>query len=137
MSHVILVGGSHTMLELCSEAELEVLAVIDDPGDEAAAAAILKAHPRAPLVLGFGPPEWRKKMVEQFQRAGRVFTGVVHPEAKISPACEIGVGAVIQFGCFVAAGGRVGPFSFLDVGAAIMEDAAVSGYCCLEPRAVV
>ncbi|NJM09556.1 MAG: hypothetical protein HC883_01250 [Bdellovibrionaceae bacterium] len=135
MSEVLLIGGGPAIAELCIECGLEVVALIEDPFDEVLTAQILTEFPKLPLVLGEGRS--RKKLVEKFQRAGRSFVGVAHPEARISVDVEIGVGAVIQYGCFVAAGSKVGAFSFMDVGSLLMQDAVVESYGILEPRALV
>ena len=143
----ILVGGFHEMLELCEDAGVKVLGIIDSKltgeyygvpviGKDEDALSVKERFEDVPLVITPDSPLVRKKLWEHYRQFGFRFMTLVSPKANVSRYSSIGEGTVIQALVNVSAGTRVGAFVKLNTGSNIMHDNLVGDFATVAPGAV-
>jgi sugar O-acyltransferase (sialic acid O-acetyltransferase NeuD family) len=145
---VILVGGSHEIIELCALCGVQVFAIIDkDPGGrfpgqkvftgDEMAAELYRKHGDIPLVISPDMPAERDRLAVCYAECGFSFASLVSPRALVSPSAHIGRGAVIQSGANISALVTIGDFVRVNTCANIMHDSVIGDYSTIAPNAVI
>lgn len=148
MKEIILVGGFHEMVELCSDAGFNIIGIIDNNltgeyygfpiiGKDTDAQAIHLLYPSCQIVISPDSPQLRKMLVDFYLGVGFSFATIIHPSASISRFAEIGEGVVIQRGVNVSANTKIGVFCKLNTGCNIMHDNTIGDYATIAPNAVL
>ncbi len=145
---VMLVGGSHEIIELCDLCGVHVVAIIDtDPeaafpghkvfrGDETAS-ELFRQHGNLPIVISPDMPAARKRLAAYYAKQGFSFANLVSPRALVSPSALIGRGVVIQSGVNVSANVTIGDFVRVNSCANIMHDSVIGDCSTIAPNAVI
>lgn len=148
MKDIILVGGFHEMIELCEDAGLNIIGIIDNNlsgeyygypiiGTDNDAIALYKLYPNCQIVITPDSPQIRKKNVALYRSAGFSFATIKHPSASVSRYATIGEGTVIQRGVNVSANTKIGDFCKLNTSCNVMHDNAIGDYVTIGPNAVL
>jgi sugar O-acyltransferase, sialic acid O-acetyltransferase NeuD family len=144
---VILVGGFHEIIELCEDAGVNVIGIIDGRlhgsyygipvlGSDEDASSVKERYGDVPVVVTPDAPSVRKKLVEFYRDRGFRFMTLVSPFSKVSKYATLGEGCVVQSMVNISAGTHVGSFVKLNIGCNIMHDNAVGDYSTVAPGAV-
>ena len=144
---VILVGGFHEIIELCEDAGVNVVGIIDGRlqdsyygipvlGSDEDALSIKGQYGDVPLVITPDAPSVRKGLVEFYRSRGFRFLTLVSPYAKVSKYATLGEGCVVQSMVNISAGTHVGEFVKFNIGCNVMHDNAVGDYSTVAPGAV-
>lgn len=148
MKDIILVGGFHEMIELCEDAGLNIIGIIDNDlsgeyygypiiGTDNDAIVLYKQYPNCQIVITPDSPRLRKKLVALYRSAGFSFATIKHPSATVSRYATIGEGTVIQRGVNVSANTKIGNFCKLNTSCNVMHDNAIGDYVTIGPNAVL
>ena len=143
----ILVGGFHEILELCSDAGVTVVGIIDDNlhdeyygvpviGRDEDAAAIRKEYGDIPVIITPDSPSVRKRLAGHLKECGFRFLSLISPESKVSKYSTIGEGSIVQSGVNVSAGTHVGSFVKLNTGSNLMHDNNIGDFVTFAPEAL-
>lgn len=92
------------------------------------------------LVNGIGSVKslaLRQGVYERFYKAGFEFTSVVHPNAIISPHCDIAADVQIMAGAIVQAGCKVGRNTIINTRASIDHDCQIGEHVHISPGTVI
>jgi sugar O-acyltransferase (sialic acid O-acetyltransferase NeuD family) len=84
-----------------------------------------------PLHVAIGDNRRRESLVERLQGAG--WAAVVHPEARIATALEIGEGALVCLGALLQVDARIGRHAIVNTGAIVEHDCTVGDFCHMAP----
>ena len=91
----------------------------------------------AAFVVGIGDGAVRRRIVEQFDAAGRRAATLVHPLASIGSDVELADGCVIAAGARVTTNVRLGRHCHVNVNASISHDCRLGDYVTVSPGSVV
>ena len=92
------------------------------------------------LVNGIGSVkslELRQKIYDEFKERGFKFTSVVHPDAAISPRCELAGDVQIMAGAVVQAGCQIGSNTIINTRAAIDHDCKIGRHVHVAPGVIL
>ena len=145
---VILIGGFHEIIELCEEANFEVVGIIDNNiigsylgypiiGTDDEAQLLFNEYGKIPLIITPDYPLLREKLVCKYSVIGYKFKTLISPQSKISKYANIGNGTVIQSGVNVSSFSTIGDFVKLNVNCNIMHDTIIEEYATIAPNSVV
>jgi len=116
---------------------LEFAGLVDQEGE----AALLDQA--GALVLGFGFPELRARLLARFGAAepgrdsGWVFPTLVHPRADVGAGSQLAPAVVVSSGCVVTTDVRVGAGTLLNPRSGVGHDSVLGRCCVLNPGANV
>jgi sugar O-acyltransferase (sialic acid O-acetyltransferase NeuD family) len=91
----------------------------------------------AQYLLAVGSPAVRRKLVSDFNAAGRVAAGIVHPRAVLGSRVVIGRGTIICAGVQVSTNVALGDFVHLNPNSTVGHDTALGDYVSVNPGAVI
>lgn len=148
MKEIILVGGFHEMIELCEDAEFNIIGIIDNVltgiyygypviGTDRDVAAIYQQYPNCQIVITPDSPQLRKKLADRYRSIGFSFATIIHPTATVSRFATIGEGTVVQRGVNVSANTKVGNFCKLNTCCNVMHDNIIGDYTTIAPNSVL
>lgn len=80
---------------------------------------------------------YRQRIVEEFQKKGAKFTGLIHPTAIISPSAEIGEGTVISHNASVGPKVKIGKFNMLNSRCTIGHDTLMGDFNIISPQTAI
>ena len=93
---------------------------------------LLQASVTTDVVVGIADPEIKSALVARLTKNPHLcFHSLVHPQAYISPGASIGVGVIVQWGCWVSTSVELGDFSFVNVACRIGHDVSIGKYTSL------
>lgn len=147
-SHVILVGAFSEIIELCEEAGIDIVGLIDEPhhgthhrhrvlGTDVDAPRILAEYPAVPVHITPDLPALRRQLVEHYRVLGATFATLIHPSAIVSPTALLADGCVIQAGAHVSSGARLGLCVKVNTCANITHDVEIGDFATIAPSAVL
>ena len=149
MKEILLVGAFHEMIELCEDAGLVIVGLIDNTnegsnyygypvlGTDKDAQSLHEKYPSCAVVITPDSPIVRKRLVHEYASLGFDFATVIHPSAIVSRTASIGEGSVIQRGVNVSSNTCIGRFCKLNVNANVMHDNVVGDFSTIAPNAVL
>ena len=143
----ILIGGFHEILELCSDAGVNVVGIIDDKlegeyygipiiGKDGDAMSLREKYGDIPVIITPDSPSARKRLAGYYRECGFRFMTLISPYSKISKYSSIGEGSIVQSGVNVSAGTHVGAFSKLNIGSNLMHDNRIGDFVTFAPEAL-
>jgi len=88
-------------------------------------------------IMGIANLAYREGIIQQFEKNGARFTGLIHPTAIISPSCQIGEGTVISHNASVGAKAVLGKFNMLNSRCTIGHDTQMGDYNFISPQAAI
>jgi len=92
--------------------------------------------PGCDVAVTIGPPARRAALVEAFAR-GHGAPVLVHAEATIGPAVELGVGTIVSPGARLAAMLSVGRHCLINTGAVLSHDDVIGDFVTISPSATL
>ena len=87
------------------------------------------------VILAFGNPQLRKKIVQKLQVVSLVYPTLIHPNVSIhdEESVVIGQGCYIADGCILTTDIIVGDYCFLNTSCTLQHDSKVGTYSVLMP----
>jgi acetyltransferase EpsM len=86
------------------------------------------------LISGIGTTK-RRVFIEQVARYGLSFATLVHPSARISSTCRLGIGSILSVGAIVASHTNIGHHVIVNRGVLIGHHTTISDYVTISPGA--
>ena len=93
---------------------------------------LMQASVTTDVAVGIADPEVKSALVARLMKNPHLhFPSLVHPQAYISPGARIGVGVIVQWGCWVSTNVELDDFSFVNVACHIGHDVSIGRYTSL------
>ena len=87
------------------------------------------------VIVGIGEPRIRKDKYDLLKKDGIPAPTLIHPDVHIPETTSIGNGVVIQYGCFVSCGVKVGDYVYMQPIAALGHDDVIGENCIISSYA--
>lgn len=84
-------------------------------------------------ISAVGNPAIRKKLIRKALDKDVKFCNVIHPQAVVTSAIDLGVGVVISAGCILTNSIKTGSHVYLNLGCTVCHDAVLDDFCNLNP----
>lgn len=106
-------------------------------GSDSDVSGIIEGMDRVALIVPFGNPYLRKKVVEKMCELDNVFfPNIIHPTAIYDPeAGKMGIGNHIGPGVILASEFTLGDFNYISIGARLGHDIKLGNYNSINPAA--
>jgi sugar O-acyltransferase (sialic acid O-acetyltransferase NeuD family) len=79
----------------------------------------------------------RRRLIELASAKGFAFDTIFHPSATISRLAKVGKGSILGQAVVLTPGDQLGNHVILNIGAYVLEDAAIGDYSTISPGAIV
>ena len=89
------------------------------------------------LANGLGNILHRKRVQEDLERVGWVFTGFVHPTASVSDSCTLERDVQVHAGTIIQADAVIGKSAIINTGSIVEHDCSVGDWAHIAPRATL
>ncbi|WP_163381080.1 acetyltransferase [Cyclobacterium sp. SYSU L10401] len=93
-----------------------------------------QVDPGSEYLIGIAQISFRRKIVEDLQKKGGIFSSFIHPEAFISRSSEIGQGVVIAPNVNLGPNTKIGAFTVLNSRCSIGHDSSIGAFNFFSPN---
>ncbi len=80
------------------------------------------------VVVGIGEPVVRESKIEILVRDGVSIPRLIHPDVHIPKTTCIGVGVIVQYGCFISCGANISDYTYVFPLAGVGHDVFIGKY---------
>ena len=91
----------------------------------------------AKVIIAIGDIETRKRLYEEYKKAGCIFHTAIHPITVVPSSAVIGQGCIIKDNVTIEVDAIIGPNSIIGNGSVICHDVVIGSHCRIAPGVII